>query len=158
MAVHIENHIIAAFLHLTTRVRRTVDVKVLEEAVRAFVIEVVLSRPGDCEVFDMDVERIGMHGDTARTIRHFVKIQRHLVARIAGDDDTFGSGALLVDAEFVRELICAFDQIERVARVVQHTHARSKRGGREIRTAVADSVRRSVIGRCEGTKGQSTKD
>ena len=152
MAVHIENHIIPAFLHLATRVRRAVDVEVLKEAVRTFVIEVVLSRPSDREILDMHIERIGMHGDTARAVWHFVKIQRYMVARIAGDDDTFGGGALLVDAEFVCKLICTFDQIERVAGIAQQTHARSKRGGREIRTAVAQTIRRSVVRGSKGAK------
>ena len=55
----------------------------------------------------MYVQGVGMHGDTACAIGHFVKIQRHLFARKAGDNDAFGGGALLVDTEFIRKLIRA---------------------------------------------------
>ena len=108
VAVHILNRIVAALLHLTSGVRRTVDVKVLEQAIGTFAIEVILARPSNRKVFDMDVQRVGMHGNAARAVSHLVEVQQHFIPRIAGNDDAFGGRTSFVDAELVREFVRSF--------------------------------------------------
>ena len=148
VGVHIEDDIVSAFLHLTSRIGRPVYIEVLKEAVRAFVIEVVLAGPCNRKIFDMDVQRVGVHGDTACAVRHLMKIQNRFLSRVSGDDDAFGGRALFVDGELIRELICAAQEIKGVAGECDLGYACSKRGRRGVGRAIAGAVRRSKIRSC----------
>ena len=55
MTVHVPDDIVAAHFHLATRVSRAVYVKIFEEAVTAFVVQVVLSGITQSEVLEVQI-------------------------------------------------------------------------------------------------------
>ena len=128
VGIDIEDDIVSAFLHLATGICGAIDIEILKEAVRAFVIKVVLAGPSNRKIFDMDVQRVGVHSDTACAIRNLMKIQNRFLSRISGDDDALGGRALFVDGELIRKLIRTAQKIECVTGDCEFGYACSKRG------------------------------
>ena len=59
VTIYILYDIVSTILHLAARIRRTVDVQPLEQAVTALVVQVILSGISEREVLDMQVGAIG---------------------------------------------------------------------------------------------------
>ena len=59
VTIYILYDVVSTILHLAARIRRTVDVQPLEQAVTALVVQVIFSGISECQVLDMQVGAIG---------------------------------------------------------------------------------------------------
>lgn len=76
----------------------------------------------------MDVQGVGMDGDTTGAVGHFMKIEYRRLTRNTGDDNTLLSRTLFVDAELIRKLVRSAQQIQGITRIMEHADTGGKSG------------------------------
>ena len=162
MTIHIEDDVVSALFHLTSRVRGTVDIEVLKEVITAVVDDVVLPRITERHILEMDIHASVLDLQSSRTVRCVAEIEdsRVLTAPcdsfITGDDDALGSRADEVVHIGSHQVVLPAEEVECVSRGLQFIDSRFE-SARVIEGSVTYSLRRGVIGRSEVTKRPSTK-
>ena len=157
--IDILDDVIAAVLHLTAGVGRAVYVEVLKQAVRTFVVEVVLSGIAQREVLDMQVGAGVLDLQSACAVRGGTEIEYRRVGAAASDtfvtgyDDALGRRTVQFLDSCVAQVILAAEQIERVAGIRQFLQSVCEGRGFAERT-IAFAVRRSIVGGSTQADGQ----
>ena len=115
--IDILDDVITAYFHLTTGVRGTVDVEVLKQAVRTFVVEVVLSGIAKREVLDMQVGAGVLDLQSACAVRGGTEIENRRVSAaasdtfVAGYDDALGRRAVQFLDSRVAQIILPAEEV-----------------------------------------------
>ena len=113
VTVHILDDVVATILHLATGVSRTVYVEVLKEVITTFVMQVVLARIAQREVFDMQVRGGTFDLQPACAVGRRTEVEYRRIgtaatdAFVAGDDDTIGRRAAQVLNGCIAQVILA---------------------------------------------------